>query len=197
MRVVVTADGADLDSRASPVFGRCLVYCFVETETMALEAVENPARDASGGAGIQAARFVVDRGAQAVLTGNMGPNAFNVLRAASVHVYQVSAGTVRQAVQAFKAGGLPLIGAPNAGAHAGMGRGGGMGRGRGGGMGMGRGAGMAMGPASPAAPAQPAPPTEAADFRAAEIAELKETAGALRKQLAEVLERLDRLEKGQ
>lgn len=78
MRIVVTANGTDLDAPASPVFGRCSTYIFVDTETMKFEAIDNPAMSAPGGAGIQAAQFVIEQGAQAVLTGNVGPNAFNV-----------------------------------------------------------------------------------------------------------------------
>jgi hypothetical protein len=44
-------------------------------------------------------------------------------------------------------------------------------------------------------PAQPAPPAEPA--REKEIAELKEMAGDLRKQLAQIVERLESLEKGE
>jgi len=53
MRIVVSANGADLDAAASPVFGRCPTYVFVDTETMVFEAVDNPAMNAAGGAGIQ------------------------------------------------------------------------------------------------------------------------------------------------
>jgi predicted Fe-Mo cluster-binding NifX family protein len=106
MKIVVSANGVDLDAPASPVFGRCPVYVFVDTETMAFEAVENPAVGAPGGAGIQAAQFVVERGAQAAVTGNMGPNAFNVLQSAGIPIYLFGGGTVRQAVEAFKAGQL-------------------------------------------------------------------------------------------
>ncbi len=52
MKIVVTANGADLDAPASPVFGRCPTYVFVDTETMQFEAVENPAVTAGGGADI-------------------------------------------------------------------------------------------------------------------------------------------------
>ena len=51
MRIVVTANGADLEAPASPVFGRCPMYVFVDTETMTFEAVENPAINAAGSAG--------------------------------------------------------------------------------------------------------------------------------------------------
>jgi predicted Fe-Mo cluster-binding NifX family protein len=178
MRIVVTANGPDLGAPSSPVFGRCPTYVFVDTDTMAFETVENPAISAAGGAGIQAAQFVVERGVQAVVTGNVGPNAFDVLRAADVPVYLFSGGTVRQAVEGCKAGRLPAAGGANAPAHAGMG----MGRG----MGMSRGVGRRAG----------GPPAGPARSREDEIAELEGMAGALRKQLAEIMERLDRLERG-
>ncbi|MDY6877271.1 MAG: NifB/NifX family molybdenum-iron cluster-binding protein [Chloroflexota bacterium] len=196
MKIVVTSNGADLDAPASPVFGRCPTYVFVDTETMAFEAVENPAMNAAGGAGIQAAQFVVERGAQAVVTGNVGPNASNVFQAAGVPVHLFGGGTVRQAVQDYKGGQLPAAGGANVQAHAGMGMGQGMGRGRGmvRGMGMGRRAGGAFpqtSSTSPMATANPAPSREE------EIVSLQDMAGTLRKQLAEVMERLDRLEKGE
>ena len=188
MRIVITANGTDLDAATSPIFGRCRTYIFVDTETMAFEAVENPAIGAPGGAGIQAAQFVVERGAQAVVTGNTGPNAFNVLQSANVPVYLFGGGTVRDAVDAYKAGQLSVTGGASARAHAGMGSGMGMGQGMGRGMGMGRGA---VPPRTP-----PATPAAFAGSREEEIADLKDMAGDLRKQLAEVIGRLDRLEKG-
>jgi len=192
MKIVISANGADLDAPASPVFGRCPTYVFVDTETMDFEAVENPAITAAGGAGIQAAQFVVERGAQAVVTGNVGPNAFNVFQSAGVAVYLFSGGTVRQAMEACQAGQLPAAGGASASAHAGMGMG------RGVGMGMGRGAGMGMGRRAAVPPAPPTSPSlsGSAGSREEEITDLKDMAGELRKQLAEVIERLDRLEKG-
>ena len=191
MKIVVSANGVDLDAPASPVFGRCPVYVFVDTETMAFEAVENPAVGAPGGAGIQAAQFVVERGAQAVVTGNMGPNAYNVLQSAGIPIYLFGGGTVRQAVEGFKAGQLQAAGGASAPAHAGMGMGRGMGRG----MGMGRGVGRQAWGSAPQTPPQAAA-TPRAPSRDEEIAALKDMAGDLRKQLADVLDRLDRLEEG-
>jgi len=109
MRIVVSSTGSDLEAQVSPVFGRCPVYLFVDTETMQYEAVPNPGASMAGGAGIQAAQFVIGRGAQAVLSGNVGPNAFQVFQTAGVPLYNVSGGTGRQAVEAFCAGQLPAI----------------------------------------------------------------------------------------
>ncbi len=166
MKIVVSSNGADLDAPASPVFGRCPTFVFVDTETMSFEAVENPAVGAAGGAGIQAAQFVVARGAQAVVTGNVGPNAFDVFGAAGISVYLFGEGTVRQAVEAYRAGQLPVSGGASAAEHAGMGR-------------------------------RKAAPSTASVSREEEIASLKKQAGDLRKQMAEILERVDQLEKGE
>lgn len=174
MQIVVTSNGADLDAPASPVFGRCPTYIFVDPETLAFEAVDNPAVGAPGGAGIQAAQFIVERGAAAVVSGNVGPNAFNVLQAANVPVYLFTGGTVRDAVAAYKAGDLPNAGQATAPEHAGMGRGG-----------LGRGRGRRTASQATASPA-----------REEEITTLKEMARDLRQQLAEILERIDRLERG-
>jgi predicted Fe-Mo cluster-binding NifX family protein len=190
MKIVVSAQGDTLEAPASPVFGRCPTYLFVDTETMGFEAVPNPAMNQGGGAGIQAAQFVVSHGAQAVLTGNLGPNAFDVLQAAGIPGYLVSEGTVRQAVEAFKAGRLQPLGGANVAAHAGMGggMGRGMGMGRGAGRGMGRGMGGGFQPATPAQPVPGAPPET-------ELADLRETLKGLRQQLAETMERIEQLEK--
>jgi predicted Fe-Mo cluster-binding NifX family protein len=129
VKIAVTTNGKDLDAPMSPVFGRCSTYILVDTETMRFEALENPALGAPGGAGIQAAQFIVNRGVQAVVTGNVGPNAFGVLQAANIPVYLFGGVTVRQTIEAYNAGQLTAIAGASAPAHAGMRRG--MGRRRG------------------------------------------------------------------
>lgn len=121
MKIVITAEGNDLSAPTSPRFGRCSTYIFVETETMAVEARPNPAVSASGGAGTRAAQFIVEQGAEAVLTANVGPNAMQVLLAAGVPVYAINDGTVREAVEAYKAGKLERATQANVRQHAGMG----------------------------------------------------------------------------
>jgi len=182
MRIAVSSNGPSLDDQASPVFGRCPFYVFVETESMDFEARENPAQAASGGAGIQAAQFVIQQGAEALVTGNVGPNAWNVLEAAGLTVYLFDGGTVRQAAERVQQGQLQPAGGASAPEKAGMGR-------RGGGRGTGR-----MAAASP--PSGSSSPATAPGSRQEEIETLKNMAVELRGKLAEVTERLDRLERG-
>jgi len=204
MKVVVTANGTELDSPASPVFGRCPVYTFVDTETMAFEALENPAMSAPSGAGIQAAQFIAGQGAQAVITGSTGPNAFNVLQSANVTIYLFPGGTVREAIEAYKTGQLSASNQASGQAHAGMGRGAGMGMGRGMGMGSGRGMGMGRGMGvgmgmgtgrGAVVPQTPPPAAGPAPSREDEIASLRTMADDLRRQLEEVTNRLDQYDK--
>lgn len=142
MRVVVTSVGDTLDAEVSPVFGRCRYFVFVDTETMQYDALANPARDASGGAGIQAAQHVIQRDPEAVVSGNVGPNAMQVLSAAELPVYVASGSTVRQAVEELRKGRLQSANAPTVGAD--FGKPGTMaGRGLGQGLGLGAGGGRA------------------------------------------------------
>ncbi len=130
MKIAVTSGGDHLEAPLSPVFGRSPAYIFIDTETMEYEVVSNPASGAAGGAGIQAAQFIVERNAEAVITGNVGPNAYGVLSSANIPTYLSEAGIVKEAIEAFKAGELEEVSDANVPGHFGTG-GGGRGRGRG------------------------------------------------------------------
>jgi predicted Fe-Mo cluster-binding NifX family protein len=119
MKLCISSTGKDPQAAVDPRFGRAAGYVFVDTESKTFESVENPAAMAGGGAGTKAAQLVIDRGAQAVLTGNIGPNAFAVLNAAGIKIYTGVSGTVQDAVDAFSGGSLKPVGAPTAAAHAG------------------------------------------------------------------------------
>ena len=175
MKIVVSSQGASLDAASSTVFGRCPTFVFVDTDTMEFDAMPNPAMSQGGGAGIQAAQFVVNQGAQAVLSGHLGPNAFDVLNAAGVPGYLIPEGTVRQAVEGYSAGELAPMAGANVAAHAGIG----------GGRPAGAGGSMSVEAAQP----------EAAAAHQAELAELRETLKGLRQQLAETMETIEKLEK--
>jgi len=151
MKVAVSAAGPNLDSPIDPRFGRCQYLLIVDSESLDFEAVENPAMTAPGGAGIQAAQLVGQMGAGAVITGDCGPNAYQVLSAAGIGIFVGASGSVRQAIEAYKRGELRATPGPSAEAYSGMGpgmgpgMGGGMGRGMGGGMGRGMGGGRGGG----------------------------------------------------
>jgi predicted Fe-Mo cluster-binding NifX family protein len=168
MKVVVTAEGNDLNASTNPRFGRCPSFIFVDTDSLAYEVMANPATSASGGAGVRAAQFVVEQDAQAVLTGNIGPNAVEVLQAAGIPVYLHSEATVRVAVEALMAGQLAVAKGANVEAHA----------------------GMHMQQSVVASI-----PAASVEAREKEIAALSSMAADLRQKLAEITDRIEKLEK--
>jgi predicted Fe-Mo cluster-binding NifX family protein/ferredoxin len=170
MKIAVTSTGPTLDDNVEARFGRCAYFLIIDTDTMQFEAIENPNIALGGGAGIQSAQLMSEKGVATILTGNCGPNAFNVFGQAGIQVIVGVSGAVRNAVEQFKTGafssasgpsveshfgmkstanGQPMAGpmgqVPGAGMGFGMGGGRGMGRGMGSGRGMGRGGGMGRG----------------------------------------------------
>ncbi len=123
MKIAVSAVGQNLDAQVDPRFGRCQNFIIVDTDTMEFEAVVNDSAGASGGAGIAAAQSIAGKGVEAMLTGNCGPNAFGVFNSAGIKVITGAAGTVKEAIDSYKAGKLQAISQPNANAHSGMRRG--------------------------------------------------------------------------
>jgi len=131
MKIAISSSGKDLDSQIDPRFGRCQYFIFVDPETMEFEASENEGLMASGGAGVQAAQMVAKKGANTLITGNLGPNAASALSASGIKVHLVSGGTIREVTEAFKAGKLQEASGATVPPHFGMGGARGMGGRRG------------------------------------------------------------------
>ncbi len=94
MIIAVSATGTTLEDQVDQRFGRCKYFIIVDSETLAFEAVSNQGIMASSGAGIKAAQFVSEQGAKAVISGNIGPNAFDTLSAANVDIYIGASGKI-------------------------------------------------------------------------------------------------------
>lgn len=163
MKIAVTSTGPTLDDTVEARFGRCAFFLIIDTDTLRCEPIENPNIALGGGAGIQSAQLMSEQGVTVVLTGNCGPNAFNVFGQAGIQVIVGLSGSVRNAVDQFKTGAFSFATEPNVTSHFGMnssrpnpgttgqttigsiGQHGGKGFGIGGGRGMGRGMGGGRG----------------------------------------------------
>jgi len=107
MKLVITSQAAGLDGPIDPRFGRAKYFVLVDTETGESSSHDNAQNlNAPQGAGIQAAQSVARLGAEAILTGHVGPKAYTTLSAAKVAVYTGISGTVKNAVEQFKEGRL-------------------------------------------------------------------------------------------
>jgi predicted Fe-Mo cluster-binding NifX family protein len=118
MKVAVTAQGQDLSSPMDLRFGRAKWIQVVDTETGAYEAHDNAVQvELPQGAGIQTGQNVAHLGVEAVITGNVGPNAFRTLNAARIRVFLAAQQTVEQAVTAFQEGQLQEVEQANVEGH--------------------------------------------------------------------------------
>jgi len=118
VRIAVTAQDKELSSEIDLRFGRAKWIIVVDTETNYFDAHDNTANlNAVQGAGIQTGQNLANLGANGVITGNVGPNAFKILKAANVKVFLSETQTVQDAVDSFKAGKLKEVKQANVEGH--------------------------------------------------------------------------------
>jgi predicted Fe-Mo cluster-binding NifX family protein len=111
MKIAVSSTGKDIESNISDVFGRCPYFIIAEIEGEKIketEAVKNESTDQMSGACISAAQLMADKNVNAVITGNVGPRALDVLRQFNIEIYSCD-GTVKAVLQAFIDGKLKKI----------------------------------------------------------------------------------------
>jgi predicted Fe-Mo cluster-binding NifX family protein len=114
-KIAVTAEAPGLDAPMDPRFGRAAGFMVIDPETMEFEYIDNgPSQVMQQGAGIQAAENVARTGAKIVLTGFVGPKAFQALSAVGIKVGQdLENMTVREAIEEYKSGKVTIAAAPN------------------------------------------------------------------------------------
>ena len=120
MKICITSQGETLESQVDPRFGRCQYFIIADSETQEFEAIKNPNIEAMGGAGIQSSQLVAGKQVKAVLTGNVGPNAFQTLQTAGIEIIAGLSGTVKEAIEKYKKGELKPTQGPSVGSKFGM-----------------------------------------------------------------------------
>ncbi len=121
MKIDISATGDDLAAHVDSRFGRCPFFLIIDVETMRYKVIPNEATAAMGGAGVRAAQIVLDQGIDAVISGDVGPNAFEALSAAGIKVYTGVSGVMQEVVEKYKKGEYKASSAPSVGDHFGLG----------------------------------------------------------------------------
>jgi predicted Fe-Mo cluster-binding NifX family protein len=118
-KIAISCEEPSLDSQVDPRFGRAAGFLVVDPGSMEFQYVDNGASQVMAqGAGIQAAETVAQSGAKIVLTGFVGPKAFQALSAAGIKVGQnLENLTVREAVERYKASDVEMATQPNRRGH--------------------------------------------------------------------------------
>lgn len=115
MKVMIPLDEEKVNVCVS--FGRAPFFLLHDTESGEESCLENPAAEAPGGAGIKAAQFVVDQGADALVTIRCGENAADVFKAVEMKIYKAEKGSAAANLAALKAGTLEPLTHFHAGFH--------------------------------------------------------------------------------
>jgi predicted Fe-Mo cluster-binding NifX family protein len=121
MKICVSSTGKDLNASVDQRFGRCQYFLIVDMETMNVKSISNESAMSSGGAGVQAAQIVTKEEVDVVITGNIGPNAFQILQATGIKVFTGAEGTIEDAIESYKKGALRETGSANVESHSGLG----------------------------------------------------------------------------
>ena len=100
MKIVISAQGKELESPVDPRFGRASYFIFYDTDSSDFEIVDNQQNVmANQGAGVQAAQNVAKLNPDLVISGNYGPKAFQILAAAGIKTALWSDGKVSKAIE--------------------------------------------------------------------------------------------------
>ena len=121
MKIAISCTEDKIESLIDQRFGRCKYFLIVDVEdneVKDVKAVENQGAIQGHGAGIKAAQQIGEEKVESVITGNLGPNATDVLGQLDIKAYSAS-GPANEAVDKFIKGELDEI-TEIAEAHSGM-----------------------------------------------------------------------------
>lgn len=118
MKIAVSVSDNDMTSPVSERFGRAVGFIIYDMESGSNEYIDNTQNlESAQGAGIQSAKNVINSGARVLITGNVGPKAFDVLKKAGIDVYTRADGTVWDAIEDYNTGLLQKANDANAAPH--------------------------------------------------------------------------------
>ncbi|SFR86511.1 NifB/NifX family molybdenum-iron cluster-binding protein [Anaeromicropila populeti] len=117
MKIVVSTTGKSSEDMLDKRFGRSEYFYIYDTETEQAVVLENEGAKAGGGAGIAAANQVIEEGVQVIITGNLGPNAFELVEKAGMKAYSCGVMPVDSAIELFQKGELSEINLPGMAHH--------------------------------------------------------------------------------
>ncbi len=99
MKVGISATGRNLDAQVDARFGRCPWFLVVDSDSLEFTTLENRHAEEAVGAGVAAAKDLIDERVEAVISGQVGPKAYEILKAVDIDIFVVSGGiTAKEAL---------------------------------------------------------------------------------------------------
>ncbi|MEA2097878.1 MAG: NifB/NifX family molybdenum-iron cluster-binding protein [Patescibacteria group bacterium] len=103
MKIAVSSTDKNIESDISDVFGRCPYFIIAEIKDGKIEKTEtikNKSIDQNSGAGVSTVQLIAENNVNAIITGNVGPKALDVLNQFNIEIY-FGEGIIKDALQAF------------------------------------------------------------------------------------------------
>lgn len=109
MKIVISAEGKTSENLLDMRFGRCEYFQIHDTESGEVKVLENKGQDSSGGAGIVASNQLIEEKVDVIITGNLGPNAFELIEKAGIKAYKCSGIAISSVLEKYNKGELEEI----------------------------------------------------------------------------------------
>lgn len=119
MKILVSSIGKDEKSIMDRRFGRCKYFVIFDSESNKYNFIENDGSKAGGGAGIAAANQVIELGIKTIITGNLGPNAYELILKDGIKAYTSEEVSVEECIKNYFDNSLKEISIPGI-SHQGM-----------------------------------------------------------------------------
>lgn len=112
--IAVSSEGPTLEDMVDPRFGRAAGFIIANTQDRQFRYIDNDASQTiSRGAGIKTAEALAKEGVNVVLSGSVGPKAFQALQAAGIRVCQDVQGiTTGEALTKYRSNELSFAQSP-------------------------------------------------------------------------------------
>ncbi|MCM8710115.1 NifB/NifX family molybdenum-iron cluster-binding protein [Clostridium sp. SYSU_GA19001] len=109
MKIAISATGKTSENLLDVRFGRCEYFQIHDTESKEIKIIENEGKNSSGGAGIAASNQLIDEKVDVIITGNLGPNAFEIIERAGIKAYKCNNIPISSVIEQYNKGELKEI----------------------------------------------------------------------------------------
>lgn len=106
MKIAISTSGKDNDSLLDMRFGRCEYFQIHNTESGEVKIIENKGKSSSAGAGIAASQQLIDEKTDIIITGNLGPNALELIEKAKIKAYKCGSIPINTVLKKYNDGEL-------------------------------------------------------------------------------------------
>jgi len=109
MKIAISATGKTTESLLDDFFGRCEYFQIHDTENGEIKILENSGHSSSGGAGIAASNQLVNENVDVIITGSLGPNAFEIIEKSGIKAFKCPSIVISLVLQKYNKGELEAV----------------------------------------------------------------------------------------